>query len=68
MAATGDFYEEDEPVGEVLAAFEAGQKGVTGKRAGWSDYLRLPGLWLAAGVMPSATSTRGAEVHLGHAH
>lgn len=64
MAAEGDFYEDDEPVGEIVAAFEAGQKGLTGKRAGCTDFLRVPGLWPAAGVKPAKASTRAANVTL----
>lgn len=29
MAAPGDFYEDDEPLEDVLHAYEAGEKGVT---------------------------------------
>lgn len=30
-----DFYEEDEPLDEVVAAFERGRSGVTGRPATW---------------------------------
>lgn len=30
VARGGDFYEDDEPLDELLAEFEAGEKGVTG--------------------------------------
>jgi hypothetical protein len=31
MAVVDDFFEDDEPVGEVVAAFERGRTGVTGR-------------------------------------
>lgn len=73
MADIGDFYEDDEPVGEVVAAFEAGPKSFTGRLTGWTDYLRLPSLWasstkLSTSEEPSKPSTRGASVRLSHAH
>ncbi len=44
MAAMDDFYEDDEPVEEVIRAFNEGEKGVTGP-ATWSSsaFLNLPG-------------------------
>ena len=68
MATTGEFYEDDEPVEDVLAAFDAGQKVVTGKRSGWTSYLRLPAVWNQVGVRSSEPSTGGAPVHLSPAH
>ena len=46
MAEKDDFYEPDEPVEEVIRAFEQGQKGVTG-HVTWSDtsFLPVPG-WI----------------------
>jgi hypothetical protein len=37
MEDTSDgFYEDDEPVEKIRATFDAGVKGVTGRRAAWS--------------------------------
>lgn len=76
MAVVGDFYEDDEPIDEIIVAFNAGPKGLTGKRAGWTDYLKVPGLLgLWANVATVSTSdastepsTRSATVRLSHAH
>jgi hypothetical protein len=39
------FYEDDEPVEEILAAFERGEKGVTKRPPrGYNETLRVPGL------------------------
>ncbi len=50
---SSDFYETDEPLEQVLEAFEQGEKrltamppaGQTGRPSGrgWTEYLRLPG-------------------------
>ena len=44
MAEMDDFYESDEPVDDVIRAFERGEKGVTG-RVTWSNtsFLKIPG-------------------------
>lgn len=65
MATTGDFYEDDEPVAEVVAAFESGTKGFTGKKAGWTDFFKTPWLW-ARTSEPSPT--KGTSVHWSPAH
>lgn len=46
MAEMDDFYEPDEPVEDVIRAFEEGDKGVTGHLT-WSDtsFLPVPG-WI----------------------
>ncbi|GAA1800847.1 hypothetical protein HC028_08655 [Planosporangium flavigriseum] len=45
MGRMDDFYEPDEPVEEILRAFEQGEKGVTSPVT-WAktEYLKLPGL------------------------
>jgi hypothetical protein len=45
MGHMDDFYEPDEPVEEILKAFERGEKGLTASVA-WAktEYLKLPGL------------------------
>ena len=41
----GDFYEDDEPVDDVVAAFTAGEPVVTARpvetKRGWTSFLRL---------------------------
>lgn len=37
----GDFYEDDEPVEKVAAAFEAGEKGLTKPHQKWSVHVCL---------------------------
>jgi hypothetical protein len=43
----GEFYEDDEPIEEVVAAFDAGETFVTAprdeRRRGWNRFLRLNG-------------------------
>lgn len=40
--STSDFYEDDEPVETLLAAFDAGEQGVTGPPVrGRTDFFRL---------------------------
>ncbi len=39
MGAT-DFYEDDEPIEDVIAAFDAGEKGVTRPPPGWTGPVR----------------------------
>lgn len=43
----GDFYEDDEPSEDVVAAFNAGEKFVTARpvehQRGWTKFLRLRG-------------------------
>ncbi len=52
----GDFYEDDEPLADVQAAFAAGQQAVTAAPArGWA-------YWLAADMTLRELSTCGAPV------
>lgn len=52
----GDFYEDDEPVAEVAAAFEAGQPAVTAAPVrGWT-------YWLGSDMQLHPLSTSGAPV------
>jgi hypothetical protein len=60
MASTRDFYEDDEPVEAVIAAFERGTKVLTKPSTGpvWYEtrYLRIPGLNVASPRMPLGTT------------
>lgn len=52
----GDFYEDDEPLADVEAAFAAGQEAVTAAPVrGWT-------YWLDAGLQLRELSTCGAPV------
>ena len=43
MSSRDDFYEDDEPVEQVVRTFDEGEKGLTGQRSwGRTDYLKLP--------------------------
>ena len=57
----GDFYEEDEPVDEIVAAFDAGEPFVTANptepRRGWTKFLRL-----GEGRSTSTVPVRGIRV------
>jgi hypothetical protein len=50
--ATEAFYEEDEPVEKVIAAFNTGEKGVTAKPVGWKcQHLTMTAT--LPGILPS---------------
>ena len=57
-----DFYEPDEPVEDVIRAFEQGEKGLTG-HVTWSDtsFLPLP-LWV--GRLPENPSANKSTTEL----
>jgi hypothetical protein len=45
MSARNDFYEPDEPVDEVIKAFQQGEPGLTRRPTrGWTQYLAIKGL------------------------
>lgn len=60
MSVDGDFYEDDEPVEDVVAAFNAGPHGVTGPPRGQTQMFTLMGN-TAAGVVatPEENQTTG---------
>jgi hypothetical protein len=41
MTPSSEFYEEDEPVEAIVAAFERGERGVTARPRGWTRYLMI---------------------------
>jgi hypothetical protein len=61
MSAMGldeEFYEDDEPVEEVLRAFAAGERGRTGRYlAGRTEYLVIKGLSQAAKTVFESANT-----------
>lgn len=55
--SANDFYEDDEPVEQILAAFERGEKRQTKRpNRGFNEHLRLPG------QLVSGTSASGVLV------
>jgi hypothetical protein len=64
MEPGGGFYEEDEPVIEIVVAFEQGTKGRTASPArGRTDFLYLGGVGLANFAHPTHNETYGRLVH-----
>lgn len=56
MTSDEGFYEEDEPVEEVLAAFEAGPEGITGPHRGQTHTLTLGGSVVTSTVTTPKTN------------
>jgi hypothetical protein len=77
MGQTGDFYEEDEPLEDVLRAFHGGEKGLTGRptagrtenfafdagvvRRGWTETLNLPGILKLVSDLTTTASRAAAH-------
>jgi hypothetical protein len=58
MTSGSDFYEEDEPVEKIIAAFERGEKGVTARPRGRTVYL-LIGKLSGGHFVPPTTHASG---------
>jgi len=56
-----DFYVPDEPVEDVIAAFEAGEKHLTAPPRGRTETLRIPGLPLVR-VLRDITTSANREL------
>lgn len=64
MDTDGGFYEDDEPVDDVIAAFHAGAKGVTGPWNGQTMTLTLSDALLATPVAtPARNRPMGEPIH-----
>jgi hypothetical protein len=64
MEPGGGFYEEDEPVIKIVAAFEQGTKGSTAASArGRTEFLYLGGIGLANFSRPTHNETYGQLIH-----
>ena len=55
-----DFYEDDEPVQKIRARFDAGEKGLTGRRRGWNRTLTFTDP-LATGYLAQQTTRAVGE-------
>ena len=62
MTSDSEFYEEDEPVEKVVAAFERGEKGVTARPLGRTEYL-LIGKLVGGHFVPPTTHVSGHVVN-----